>query len=211
VDIGMFNKLLPEFLKRLKIFNCTNKLHTYSVQHNDKLFSAGRFSKLPLEPEFLNLKTQHIWRGKIEWNDSKCDKNVHFIGQVYDKTPIGVIAQEYGYHVLESICDKTEHPERTFRDIVFNWKSLCLEEKTVTLGGETSFKRDFADTIRLFILNPELLAKGRPKRFFFLINCLMLEYHCDLPWLNYQNNIPWDIKCFSDNWCYDIAVDMDYS
>ncbi len=79
-----------------------------------------------------------------------------FPGYTSDRTPIGVVTHEAGHHV----------DWRTSTSKVSDWQKLCKREKVSSY--EPYPHEAFAETMRLYILNPALLKSIAPNRYAFL-------------------------------------------
>jgi hypothetical protein len=77
-----------------------------------------------------------------------------YTGYKADLTPAGVIAHELGHHV----DSRLKKPSR---------KMSTDGEKKVS-SYEPNRSEAFAESMKLFLLNPDLLYEGRPKRYQFL-------------------------------------------
>ncbi len=80
-------------------------------------------------------------------------------GHKTDRTPAGILAHETGHHVGHELRLDTSS----------EWFDIWLFSDSVT-SYEPTMEEGFAETMRLFILNPELLRKGRPSRYQYLID-----------------------------------------
>lgn len=90
-------------------------------------------------------------------------------GYTADLTPVGVIAHEFGHHV-----DNVLHvPTRI--------KQLMAECRPVS-SYEHDLAEVFAETLKLFITNPDLLRILSPIRHDIICNELMLEPTIHEPW-----------------------------
>lgn len=82
-----------------------------------------------------------------------------FPGHKTDRTPAGILAHETGHHVGR-VCRF---------DSSMSWFSMWITSKPVT-SYEPTVEESFAETMRIFILNPGLLSRGSPRRFQYLID-----------------------------------------
>jgi hypothetical protein len=103
-------------------------------------------------------------------------------GNKVDRTATGVVCHEVGHHVEAILARKGRLPWSA-------WKHIAATTKPIT-SYEPNPAEAFAETIRLFILNPDLLRTGRPERYFFLIETLMLKPKESRPWREVLNNQP---------------------
>lgn len=89
-------------------------------------------------------------------------------GHISDRTLLGVTAHELGHHVHLTRPDVEEI-------------SKGLPGPAVT-GYEPNDLERFAETFRIFLLNPDLLARGRPARYAFLTDFCGLRPIETRPW-----------------------------
>lgn len=80
-----------------------------------------------------------------------------------DRTPVGVVAHEVGHHVSKDLL--ISHDE---------YKNFVRGERPVS-SYRPNVEEDIAEAMRLFILNPDLLKKGWPKRYKYLRDVLRLK------------------------------------
>lgn len=104
-------------------------------------------------------------------NIKKCVKPVNtpgfrwsYTGYKCDLTPAGVMAHELGHYVDELL----KHPSKKIRNLVGNESHVTSYE----IGNRYEI---FAEAFRLFILNPDLLKKARPKRYHFFTSYCGLQ------------------------------------
>lgn len=82
-------------------------------------------------------------------------------GHKTDRTPAGILAHEIGHH--------TDYLRKRL-SATYQWCNVWLStEKSVT-SYEPNESEGFAETMRLFILNPDLLCCGRPRRYQLLLD-----------------------------------------
>lgn len=86
-------------------------------------------------------------------------------GYKADLTAYGVIAHENGHHVYASIYSRIDKRK---------WRLVLAEEAAVT-SYEPNMSEAFAEAMKVFSTNPDLLAQGRPLRYLFLTGELGLE------------------------------------
>lgn len=111
-----------------------------------------------------------------------------FPGHKTDRTAAGILSHEIGHHVslmcvrrgVQLPCVRrmqTTNLERPTYMTIGNykpWQDLLKTTKPVT-SYEPVPDEAFAETMRLFILNPDLLQLGRPMRYEFLTEHLKLD------------------------------------
>lgn len=94
---------------------------------------------------------------------------VHAPGSFEDNSALGVLCHEVGHHV-----DYKLNPRAYSRSKVSGFAELIDCEEEVS-GEEFNIHESFAEAIRLFITNPDLLKKGRPNRWALLVDHLALR------------------------------------
>lgn len=88
-------------------------------------------------------------------------------GSYMDFTPLGVFCHEVGHHVDYVLHPKAYSMQNGFEEIVDN------EEEISTV--EANVPESFAEAIRLFVTNPDLLRQGRPERYEYLTKGMGLK------------------------------------
>ena len=101
-------------------------------------------------------------------------------GSFEDYSPVGVFCHEVGHHVDRALS------ERGFSRTSEPFISLVDEESEVS-RFEYNIQESFAEAIRLFITNPDLLRVGRPQRWEFLTKTLRLKPLHATPWRRVLN------------------------
>jgi len=91
-------------------------------------------------------------------------------GNKVDRTATGVVAHEVGHHVDEILEAQRVHSSRRCS----SWVNLTKNSKAVS-GYEEVPSEVWAETMRLFILNPDLLRQGSPKRYAYLVDIVRLH------------------------------------
>jgi hypothetical protein len=89
-----------------------------------------------------------------------------------DRTAIGILAHECGHHADE----ETGLPGRSKQ-----WKEVCEKGRKLT-SYEPKIYEAWAETMRLFILNPDLLRLGIPHRYKFITEVVKLIPSETRPW-----------------------------
>lgn len=124
--------------------------------------------------------------GRISYDSKRCLKPVKtpgyawsYTGYKSDRTAPGVLAHEMGHHVWECLCGPVPRRRRQ-RKLFPVWSDVIRVEAAVTSYGNIP-EEDFAETLRIFILNPDLLRTGRPQRY-ELLTQLGLKPAFDMPW-----------------------------
>jgi hypothetical protein len=88
--------------------------------------------------------------------------NWSFPGYKIDRTAVGVVAHELGHHI-------DAHRKFDYH----KWKAVLKISKKIS-GYEPNPNEALAESIRLLILNPNLLALGSPELYNFLVSELKL-------------------------------------
>lgn len=102
-----------------------------------------------------------------------------YTGYKADLTSPGVAAHEMGHHT-EATLKKELSPGD-----VANWRRAWGEARTSEArvsSYEPNAGEAFAESMKLFILNPELLREGRPMRWKFLTETAGLKPVHSTPW-----------------------------
>jgi len=101
-----------------------------------------------------------------------------FTGYKADLTAPGVLAHETGHHVHFEL----DRMFGTFGRAALLERLLKVRNSESPVSGyEPNVYETFAESMRLFILNPNLLRVGRPERFRMLIDVGLNPLH-DRPW-----------------------------
>ena len=88
-------------------------------------------------------------------------------GYKVDRTAAGVVAHETGHYVSDQLkVNRSVNAQR--------WLDILNVEKPLT-GYEPTPEESFAETMRVYILNPHLLMCGRPMRHRFIQHTLRLS------------------------------------
>jgi hypothetical protein len=116
------------------------------------------------------------YAGHVFVNLPRCAMPVHkpavrswsWPGWKTDRTPVGVVAHETGHHVEYAMrVDK-----RLDRDNGSAWRALLATTKGRTVSGyEPVPDEAWAETLRVFILNPDILRRALPARYAFITDC----------------------------------------
>lgn len=117
--------------------------------------------------------------GHVFVNLPKCAKPVanpfanrrSYPGNKTDRTPVGVVAHETGHHVEWNLYGRRLTPHHG--EI---WRALVKRTKAIS-GYEPVPSESWAETLRLFILNPDLLRLAVKDRYDFVTNdCGLIPY-----------------------------------
>lgn len=82
-------------------------------------------------------------------------------GSKVDRTAMGVVAHETGHHVQYLLT-----AARKFNR--YDWHDICKSTKKEVSSYHPNDHERFAETMRVFILNPDLLLHAMPERYKFL-------------------------------------------
>jgi len=82
-------------------------------------------------------------------------------GYKVDRTPYGVVCHETGHHVHDTI--------KGGRSVLRELREAVKGEKPLS-GYEPNIGEVFAEAMRLFLTNPDLLRLGRPQRYEFFLS-----------------------------------------
>lgn len=117
-----------------------------------------------------------------------------------DKTAVGVLAHEVGHYIQDLVRREEFFAIATLRDpemspikLFHRFNSLSVSEKSVT-SYEPTYDEAFAEAMRLFITNPDLLRCGRPQRFAFLFKELGLLTRTEDPFYTVLSGCPDHIR-----------------
>jgi hypothetical protein len=157
----------PYNYNKLEFYNKTIKLSNYFCEINGleipKVIIDETINSTGL---YVNKKYCSDGESKIYIAFKKCRFPVKkpgfqwsFTGYKSDKTVSGVICHELGHHF---------HFSNNIKVFIEEFNKLKGEDYLTSYHPNTS--EDIAESIRLFILNPDLLKKLRPKRYFKLLD-----------------------------------------
>jgi hypothetical protein len=114
-------------------------------------------------------------------------------GYKIDRTPTGVVAHESGHH-LDSVLKSRRGLYPSDLEI---WEKVLDISKRVS-GYEPIPSEAFAETMRLFILNPDLLLQGSPQRYHFVTSFGIIPSETR-DFKTVLNNIPSFVSA-AENW-----------
>ncbi len=104
-----------------------------------------------------------------------------------DVTAAGVVSHEIGHHVWSCLRLRRE-----------DWRAKVIHEAKVT-SYEPNWEEAFAESFRLFVLNPELLREGRPRRWEALLGYGLKPTHAE-PWRTILRNAHPKILSVAESW-----------
>lgn len=145
---------LDEFYMGISIVNefCRlNKIKTPHVVTDDKIAGAGYYAFDKPDTIYINLKN--------------CGKTSKYNNpmMIYESTIVGTILHEFGHYLHFSV----------FPELSKKWKNIKNEPHIHYY--QMNIDEDIAECIRLSILNPSHIRKGRPVRYTILKNLLIID------------------------------------
>lgn len=150
--------------------------------NRDEINLAGKeYNYVMMRPEWLGVYHHDTWIGgwnavAVEVNDCPRGQRVRFPngtvirqapGSFEDLTPLGVFCHEVGHHVDHTLHPKAYSRKNRFQDVVDSEEEVSSVEYNVL--------ESFAEAIRLFITNPDLLRRGRPDRYDYITKGMGLK------------------------------------
>lgn len=174
-DQRLHAKALKQELFRLGVEVCRDFLDTNCLRH----------------PEFIGHKAPHTnnkWQDfglyvapRVYVNVEKSSMPAYFRGRMWswpgyktDRTATGITAHECGHHLVELIRNHELFPSKLSDRLLERFMPAIEGEKDLT-GYAPVPEEHFAEAARLYILNPDLLKHGRPKRYAFFHDGLELN------------------------------------
>lgn len=135
---------IQDFLKKNNLPVPEFIMHEYPDAKN-KFQKVGHYSRKEgkVYLNVANTRNPVMNPGGMQWS---------YPGYKVDKTPLGVLAHEIGHHIDHSMK--------------FDENSFPYKGEKVT-GYEPTVHEAIAESLRLFILNPDLLKTVAPKRYQF--------------------------------------------
>lgn len=151
--------LLTMGLEKVKAFS---KLNGISIPNIVLAYSPGftglyepYYNKIKINLDVTALEVHNPAHMRWSWPGWKTDR-----------TACGVVAHEFGHHT-EYVLAK----QKRFKLAL--WKEARKLGRPVS-GYEPNYAEAFAETMRVFILNPNLLELGIPSRYAYIIQVLGL-------------------------------------
>ena len=149
-------------------------LYDRGVERSKVFLTVNRIS----HPAYEGFSTKQRWKAYGYYQNEKIYVSVHksklpaktpgyswsYPGYKADLTAFGIVAHETGHHISMSLELKLSRCRNTI---------LIDKEKPVTSYAPNE-DEDFAETLKLFITNPDLLRLGRPLRWDYVTNSLGL-------------------------------------
>ncbi len=126
----------------------------------NKVRAAGHYFR-PKRGEEIGLVRIYIMRCRSRRDGT--------IGSVGDRTIAGVTAHEIGHHIDWLLTRRTDGI------MIRTYRKLIKGTIAVTAYGNTDTHEDFAEAMRIFILNPDLLRNLSRMRYEFFADTLCLK------------------------------------
>ena len=115
-------------------------------------------------------------------------------GNKSDRTAAGILAHECGHHAWACLM-----PRRP--DLLQIWQMLVRDYRRQAISGyEPTPEEAFAETLRLYALNPMLLKEGAPYRYVFVRRDLGLPAPHEEPWQKILKNAAPSIRQQALSW-----------
>lgn len=146
-----------------------SKLITEATTRHENRWRDNGWYKFDTREMFVNLKRSRV-PVKVpgfQWS---------FTGFKADLTAPGILAHETGHHVHNLL-----NPRFGAQNVIAMIRKCAANEPRVS-SYEPNAHETFAEAMRLFILNPELLREGRPIRWAMLTGDLNLKPLHAAPW-----------------------------
>lgn len=147
----------------------SNRWHANGWYWNGNLFVNVKKSRVPVKTP------------GFQWS---------FTGFKADLTAPGILAHETGHHAHFSKFDT--------RELLGALRKVASEEAQVS-SYEPNVYEVFAEAMRLFILNPNLLREGRPKRFKLITDLGLRPLH-DVDWHKVLEHAHPKLIAAAENW-----------
>jgi hypothetical protein len=150
----------------------------YAMTRIEKFCELNKLRTPKVVNKYLNSYGLYIWgKDDIYVNIERAKNPIgspgfswSYTGYKADLTVSGILAHECGHYI----------------DSYFNWPSkkmnLFVGKETNVSSYEPNAKEKFAESMKLFILNPDLLKTGRPMRYKFLTEVVNLKPEINDPW-----------------------------
>lgn len=123
-------------------------------------------------------------------------------GYKTDRTASGVLAHETGHYVSWLISKgqmKDGQNRRIERDFIALRWSVAVQQEPPVSGYEPIYEEAFAEAMRLYISNPDLLSCARPQRYYLIRHELGLHHSVEGSWRDVLKDAPLHIRQASAN------------
>jgi len=150
--------------------------------------------KYPVLGQYRRAKNDSLYLPEILVDARRCLdpteslEPTHWPGHLADFSCLGTTAHELGHHVCHL---------RDWVRISRAWYSVtmgAMDEPAVGLYATYQTAEDFAETLRVFILNPSLVEELAPKRNRFLVKEMLLKPVESRHWRELLSDSPRHIK-----------------
>lgn len=149
-EFGLAKEVLFEQGRQLAEEFCEyNGLPVIPIRDDPTLRGFGLYGHDVIWVNVRSTATPRQTRGRV-WS---------FPGRKSDRTAAGVVCHEMGHHAYFN------------RKLPRGWREVVAATRPIT-SYEPSTGEAYAESLRLFILNPDLLRQGRPERYEYIT-----EYH----------------------------------
>lgn len=167
-EFGLAKEVLFEQARQLAEEFCkVNDLPIIPVYEDARLRGFGVYEHDKVKVNVRSTATPLQKRGRV-WS---------FPGHKSDRTAAGVVCHEFGHHAYFN------------RRLPRGWREVVQATKPIT-SYEPSIGEAYAETARLFILNPDLLRLGRPERYEYLTKFHGLRPVVDVSWRTVMTYAP---------------------
>lgn len=123
-------------------------------------------------------------------------------GYKTDRTASGVLAHETG-HFINWLIDNASFRDGQNKQIETNWLysrwSVAVRQEKPVSGYEPTLGEAFAEAMRLYISNPNLLEAARPQRYYLIRHELGLHHGVEGSWQDVLKDAPLHIRQASAN------------
>lgn len=111
------------------------------------------------------------------------DYNFSFTGSKTDYTSAGILAHEVGHHVHLELAGRSNIKTWSHAQDKISIGLVQVRKREVQVSWyEPDLLEMFAEAMRIFILNPNLMKTGRPERFKYLTETCNLKPLHDVSW-----------------------------
>jgi len=144
-----------------------------------KINAAGYYIIKSKIIEINNITTSPVKTPGYKWS---------FPGYKADMTFMGILCHEFGHHIYYTKKIKSKEYK------------LYLEKEINVSSYEPNIDEKFAEAFKLFLTNPDLLKKGRPKRYNFITKELGINHFHNISWNNILHFAHPKIHVAAKNW-----------
>lgn len=192
---------------KLLIFNESKQLVNEFLDHNSlnrpsdivdsSVFNVKRLSKLRVDYGFYETFEQRI---NVNVKKSRTPVKTpgfqwSYTGYKADLTITGIMAHEVGHHVHTLFGSGYS---RSLKGFILDFTKFIHNESSVSSYEPNPYEM-FAESMRLFIINPSLLQEGRKKRYEYIVS-MGLKPIVDLHWREVLVNAHSRLICGAESW-----------